>query len=168
MDNAIETMLGYRIDQTGILGYEFRSKEGKVVCSVLSSVIPSPPVRINGFGMTLCSEFDSESTIYTGLTRFVTDANAVSEQPYSKLVYLGGSQYMINDGILVNCGPEVDTFSRWGRKIAQIVRCISRDDVLYGVDSTVGEPYFEACFAENISTEEKNLILAFPMLRFAL
>lgn len=166
MDNFTETMLGYRIDRTGIFGYEYRS-QGKLICSVFSSVIPSPPVRISGFGMRLFSEFDAESTIYPGLTRFVTDANAAPGQPHSRIVYMGGSQYMITGSILVTCSVGMDTFSRRSRKIAQIVRCYDHNDPLHGSESPEGELYFEASIAEGISADEKNLILAFPMLRFA-
>ena len=71
-------IMGYRISATGVLWYEFYENH-KLICTANSIIVPSPPVRISGYGYEWNSEFDQESTIIPGLTRYVLDHKTKEE-----------------------------------------------------------------------------------------
>ncbi len=72
---SIDSIIGFKYSATGVFGYVFYDGKNKI-CSVSSLVVPSPPVTMNGDNLRWISEFDLDSTIIPGQTRYIEDADS--------------------------------------------------------------------------------------------
>lgn len=168
MSDAYERVVGYRYSTTGFSSCEFYCGNSKL-CSVSSLVIPSPPIGISGCGMTWESPFDADSTIFSGLTRYIYDK--ITKERVAVLTYMDRGRYTINGSVLVRCNGDGYSFFSDDEMIARIVRYRGEDIqmptkiMLYSSDF---ELYYEGGYRKDISDALKLLICSFPLLRFAL
>ena len=166
IDGDQQKIIGYRYEVTGVFGYKFFSS-GNYICTVSSSVLPSPPVIISDADITRRSNFDSHSTIFPGLTRTVNDD--ITGVQTNKIVYKGKGQYEIDDSVSVEYSEDKYTFYIDG-KVAAIIRKIddkSGYDLLPNNASDT-EPYFDIVSSNDLDKKLLIVVLAFPMLAFGL
>lgn len=160
---CVERIIGYQYFATGVGGYEFYCDK-RNICTVSSIVVPSPPVQINGYGMTWKSDFDEESTLVPGLTRYVHDS--ASHALVAGVVYRDCGEYEIDKSVTVHCGDGAYSFFRNHEKIAQINPYKGGIPWMPMPTQFDYKPYFEVNFDAGIDDEMKLLILSFPMLKF--
>lgn len=157
---------GYRYCATGIWGYDFYREQEKL-CTVSGLVIPSPPVRICGFEREWYSEFDEESTIVPGLTRYVFDSKTSRE--VARIIYKNAGKYEVlisQNHINVYIVEDEYGFYRNGHIIASIKRIHENNNLIPPMSDFDIEPYFSIFLAKQIELEIIMVILAFPMLQF--
>lgn len=159
-------LIGYRFEATGVYGCRFY-KNGDIICSVSSAVMPSAPVLISGNGIKWRSDF-GDSTIVPGISRIVIDDSNGKE--VFRIVYRGTGEYEINESVKVRCGAGEYAFYRDGSVIANIDRINDKPNDLQKMPDTYYdyEPCFEVTADNGIQVELLTVILAFPMLQFAL
>ena len=164
---------GFRYSVTGVFGYDYYS-DGKKVCTATSMVMPSPPVRINGFDKSLYSEFDQEKTIDEGVSRIVYDERA---HELFRVIYRDYGEYEIlmnRSGFSFNvcCGGRTLCFYS-EREIITLLQKIPKKifsmrfpfvkdpDYADSVDA-----FYTAEFLPDTDKDVMMAILSFPMLRF--
>lgn len=155
---------GYRINLTGVFGYDF-IHEGETICQIHGPVIPSPPVYISSNGQHFVSEFDADSTIYPGLTRYVIPEDSTAEQ--IRIVYRQQGHYEITNGafaVYADTSTEEYRFSLQHEVIAVIRKYNGSPETL----DDMHEYFFDVEMKEGIDSLIQMMILAFPMLQFAL
>ncbi|MEE3428440.1 MAG: hypothetical protein VZQ55_05685 [Ruminococcus sp.] len=164
--NKSNRFIGYRFEATGIFGYQFY-KAGDNFCSVTSIVAPSAPVMIYSKDIKWRSDYEL-CTIFPGLTRYIIDE--LSDQQVIQIIYKDTGEYEINGMIQVYCDSKKYTFYREDEIIAKIKKINNKEEHLQRIPNSYDncEPYFEILVDVGISTELLPVILAFPMLRFAL
>lgn len=146
--------IGKKIDDTGAFGFEIYCDNNQV-CYISSLVIPSFPVTIKGFGYNLVSEFDIDSTLIPGLTRFVVHEDSCDVA--FKIVYIDQGVFDINiegKSIVVMIDENKYTFFSEGIILAT-----------GNIDNDSG---FNMIIGSDLHQKIKLAIISFPMLRFAI
>ena len=156
-------MIGFYGQKNGNAEYIYKNKDGKSICRILVS--KSGTVQhliIEGTGLKLTSNFDMETTLISGIKRYV----------FSGEKRIGYLEYLGNRNLKLVCGEttfeisvSVDSYDFYKDKshTAVIRRFWRKDAPAYEPDEL---PDFPIEVAENLSDEELLLVFALPVLRF--
>lgn len=151
---------------TGLNQYGFfRGKDplGKATCLVA----PDFPVKIQGRGLNLTSEFDRDATIFPGQSRNICREN--TGEVYAKIIYHDTgvhSLHTVFDTIHIRSQEDTHRFYREGRQIALISKISPEDHALLPQDVS-WELRYMMMSQEEISDSLALLLLNFPILQFA-
>ena len=154
--------IGYRYSVTGVFGYVFFCGSQKL-CAVSSMVALSPTIWMDGYGLRWKSDFDQESTIVPGLTRYI---HSDSDTSVARVVYRGCGEYEIVGFATVRYDENSYSFFRDGKVIAQIGRYRGETVWLPEAMERNYKPWFVAEWNQELDQESGLLILSFPMLKF--
>lgn len=138
---------------TGITEYGYFC-EGRPVGAALVHCVPGFPVRLQGEGLNLRSEFDK--TIFPGVIREIQDE--VTGQIYAQVSYYGAAMHTLTLpgwSLMVHADPDGYRFHREGKLIAKLRKT---DDPAQKLILTVWE---------TIPDHVALLMMSFPLLRIS-
>ena len=160
-------LLGFRVIATGVFQYEFYSGKEQV-CRVSGIVAPSAPVSMNGFGLKWRGEGE-RPTIMPGAFRRVFDEKG---ETAARVIYREPGAYEIElirpaFRVSVRTAKGEHSFIMNGAPVGTMKRKATSS---WMPESNMGdvEPYWQVTLADNLDARVVLIMLAFPMLRFAL